>query len=100
MKVANINVSKIEKKYLHQGAKGKYMDMVLFENRDGRDQYGNDGFVIQGIAKELRDAGERGPIIGNWKENDSQLPAGESSESGASTASPAPSTQDQDDIPF
>jgi hypothetical protein len=64
---ANINVTKIEKKHIFPGKSGKYLDLVLFENRDGEDQYGNSGYVVQGIPKEARDAGERGPIIGNWK---------------------------------
>jgi hypothetical protein len=37
------------------------------ENRDGPDQYGNDGFVCQGVSKEAKAKGERGPIIGNWR---------------------------------
>lgn len=65
----NINVTKIEKKYIFPGKSGKYLDLVLFENREGPDQYGNDGYVVQGIPKEARDAGEKGPIIGNWKAN-------------------------------
>ena len=62
-----INVSKIDKSAIFEGKNGKYCDFVLFENRDGTDQYGNDGFVTQDIGKERRLAGERGPIIGNWK---------------------------------
>jgi hypothetical protein len=68
MRTASINVSKIEKKYLFDGKNGKYLDLVFFENRDGKDQYGNDGFVTQGVPKVARDRGERGPILGNWKE--------------------------------
>lgn len=63
----NINVSKIDKSAIVPGKNGKYMDLILIENKDGKDQYGNDGFVTQGISKERRDAGERGPIVGNWK---------------------------------
>jgi hypothetical protein len=62
-----INVSKIDKSAIFEGKNGKYCDFVLFENKDGTDQYGNDGFVTQDIGKERRLAGERGPIIGNWK---------------------------------
>lgn len=63
-----INVTKIDKSALFTGKNGKYLDLVLHDNRDGQDQYGNDGFVTQDIGKERREAGERGPIIGNWKE--------------------------------
>jgi hypothetical protein len=41
--------------------------MVLFDNKDGKDQYGNDGFVVQSVSKEARQQGVKGPIIGNWK---------------------------------
>ena len=67
MIVLKINVTKIDKAHLFEGKNGKYMDLALMENRNGPDQYGNNGFVTQGISKEKRDAGERGPIIGNWK---------------------------------
>lgn len=62
-----IDVSKISKADLYQGKKGIYLDAVLYENRDGQSQYGDDGYVVQGISKEKRDAGERGPIVGNWR---------------------------------
>jgi hypothetical protein len=62
-----IDVTKISKPDLYQGKKGLYLDAILWENRDGQSQYGDDGYVTQGISKEKRDAGERGPIIGNWK---------------------------------
>ena len=87
---ANINVTKIEKKYIFPGKSGKYLDLVLFENREGPDQYGNDGYVVQGIPKEARNAGEKGPIIGNWK---------------AGNSAPKPAVQatqpeSEDNIPF
>ncbi len=63
-----INVTKIDKSALFEGKNGKYLDLVLFDNKNGTDQYGNDGFVTQDIGRERREAGERGPIIGNWKE--------------------------------
>jgi hypothetical protein len=50
-----IDVSKISKPDLYQGKKGIYLDAILWDTR------------VQGISKEKRDAGERGPIVGNWK---------------------------------
>jgi hypothetical protein len=44
-----------------------YLDVTLIENRDGEDKYGNDGFAAVNLPKERREAGEKGPIIGNWK---------------------------------
>ena len=67
MQRLNINVSLIDKSELYEGKKGKYLSLTLFENRDGTDQYGNDGFIVQDIGKERREAGQKGPIIGNWK---------------------------------
>lgn len=67
MQTLNINVKKIEKAALIVGEKGTYMNLTLMENREGPDQYGNAGFIIQDIGKERRLAGEKGPIIGNWK---------------------------------
>ena len=100
MKTIRINVSKIDKSAIYEGKNGKYVDLVMFENRDGEDQYGNLGFVTQDIGKERRLAGERGPILGNWKEigAKSEPPAGRY-ESAAAVAAGTPS-DDQSDIPF
>lgn len=76
MITAKINCSRIDKKYLYAGKNGKYLDLVIFENKNGPDQYGNTHMVVQGISKEARDRGERGPIIGNLKlESQSTRPA-------------------------
>lgn len=65
----SINVSKVDKKLLVDGKNGaRYMSGVFIPNKDGTDQYGNDGFIVQSVSKEARAKGERGPIIGNWKE--------------------------------
>jgi hypothetical protein len=60
----------------HQGAKGLYCDLTLMENRDGRDKYDNDGFAIHDLGKQRREAGEKGPILGNWKNLDGGQRAG------------------------
>lgn len=67
MIAVKINVTRIDKSAIFEGKSGKYVDMLLMENKDGTDQYGNEGFVTQGISKERREAGEKGPIIGNWR---------------------------------
>jgi len=72
MKIINIDVTKIDKALFKPGKKpdavtgkvGQYMDLVCF---DKPDNYGNDGFVVQGVSKEQRAAGVRGSILGNWK---------------------------------
>lgn len=52
------------------GVNGVYLDLVLFEKPhtfpDGKEV---DGFVAQEIPKPMRDAGAKGPILGNWKRN-------------------------------
>ena len=63
----NIDVKKIDKAALFIGKKGTYLNMTLMENREGVDQYGNEGFIVQDIGMPRRQAGERGAILGNWK---------------------------------
>ena len=61
-----IDVTKIDKSHLFKGEKGTYLDVTLMEN-DQVDEYGNAGFVFQSVSKEAREAGVKGPIIGNYK---------------------------------
>jgi len=76
MIVCKIDVKKIDKAHLFTGAKGVYLDIALIANKDGgTDQYGNDGFISQGLSKEARARGEKGPIIGNWRKVESRQPA-------------------------
>ena len=63
----SIKTEKIEKQHLIEGKNGKILSVVLFENRDGKGQYGDDGYAVQGVSKESREAGVRGPIVGNWR---------------------------------
>ena len=109
-----IDVTKIDKTAIHDGKKGKYIDLTLMENRDGRDEYGNDGFVIHDLGKERRLAGEKGPILGNWKHLDGgntggqrnpqggrDIPASEARMRSAPPAPPAAQADEEDtDVPF
>lgn len=52
---------------IYVGKQGYYCSLSLVENKEGTDQYGNDGFCAVDIGKDRRMAGEKGPIIGNWK---------------------------------
>jgi hypothetical protein len=67
MIIAKIDVTKLDKAHFFKGTKGIYADLVLIPNKDGVDQYGNDGFVSQGVSKEAREKGEKGVIVGNYK---------------------------------
>ena len=63
----SINVTKILKEHMKTGKSGVYLDLFLFENREGKDKYGNDGMVFQTVPKAARDMGIKGPILGNFK---------------------------------
>ena len=103
-----INCSRIAKEHLYAGKNGKYLDLALFENRDGIDQYGNDGFVTQSVGKDARERGEKGPIIGNWKrlEKRAQQPSRPAAkpQKPADPLNGAPGRDggpiDDDDVPF
>jgi hypothetical protein len=62
-----IDVQKIDKNHLYKTEKGNYLSVLLMENKGGKSKYGDDGFIVQSVSKEAREAGERGPIIGNWQ---------------------------------
>src|SRR5688572_21790841 len=90
-----INVTRIDKALMYKGKNGTYLDVVLFENKNGVDQYGNTHTAYQGVTKEQRDQGIKGPIIGNAKIEAATAPR--------STPPPASEpTQDfaEQDIPF
>ena len=81
------------------------MDVTLLDNRDGRDQYENDGFATLDLGKDRRLAGEKGPILGNWKNLDGGTPQGgrDVSAAEAMKKQPAGTTkpdEETDDIPF
>lgn len=97
MRTANINVTKIDKSALYEGKNGKYLSHVFFDNKDGPDQFGNDGFVTQDLGKERRMAGEKGPIIGNWKEVGTKSPT---TAPVRQESSVIVSMEDHSDIPF
>jgi hypothetical protein len=80
-----IDVSKIDKAKLYKGAKGTYLDAVLFL-KDEVDQYGNHGMIVQSVTKEEREQGVKGAILGNAQLNFAQQPVQEQ--------------QQEDDLPF
>lgn len=61
-----IDVSKIDKSRLYQGAKGTYLDLTTFIS-DELDQYDNNGFISQSVTAEEREAKTQTPILGNVK---------------------------------
>lgn len=62
----SIDVDKIDVKRLYKGKKGKYLSATLFIKEEV-DKYGNNGFIVESITKEEREAGGKGTILGNAK---------------------------------
>ena len=60
---ASIDVTKINKEWLFigkqkpDGSQPKYLSLTIRKNKDGRDQYGNDGMVIQDVPKQFKKEG-------------------------------------------
>lgn len=79
----------LEPNAVYVGEKARYLDLTLIPNRDGPDKYGYAGFAAVNLTKARREAGEKGPIVGNFK------PVGK-----AAPVESAASTDDGDDIPF
>jgi len=93
-----INMAKVDNAKLFNGKNGaKYLDVTLLENRDGVDQYGNNGMVVQDVTKEERESGNRGAILGNFK-----IMGGKTGSAPAArpAATPKPTAPDTDFVPF
>lgn len=95
---AKIDVTKIAKEYLFRGKKGTYLDLVIWPNKNGEDEYGNTHMICQGVSKEARARGEKGPIVGNMAVPEDEPPPREQARP---TPSPAIGQDvEEDDIPF
>lgn len=70
-----IDVTKIIKDHLFKGGKGTYLDCVVWPNKDGAGQYGDTHYIVQELSRAARDAGERGPIVGNLTLPEMEAPA-------------------------
>jgi len=103
-----LDVTKIEKARLFVGKKGKYLDATVFIDIDEKDQYDNNGMITQDVKKEEKEAGVKGPILGNvqvfWR--DGQEAVQQQGMAQAQQAMPQQAPQQQapdefsDDIPF
>lgn len=63
-----LDVSKIDKNKLFKGEKGIYLDAtILLKDDQPADSYGNHGMIVQDVTKAEREAGQKGPILGNVK---------------------------------
>jgi hypothetical protein len=61
-----LNMDKLDAERFFHG-KSTYCDLVLYDHKDGKDEYGNDGVVRQSVSKEERLSGVKMPIVGNYK---------------------------------
>lgn len=91
-----IDVTKIDKARLFQGKNGaQYLDAVLIPSQNSK--YGDSHMIVQGVTKEEREAGKRGPIIGNAKTPERKQ---EHTSPPSRASTPAPREQLDEDVPF
>ena len=100
---ASIDVSKISKDKLVQGAKGKYLNITISIN-DEVDQYGNQVGIYESQSKEEREAKDKKNYLGNGKvswtsEGGSTAKQTPSTPAPAATP-PAPVVEEGDELPF
>lgn len=95
-----IDVTKIDKDRLFQGAKGTYLDLTTFIDTENKDQYDNNGFISQTASKEERDQNVQTAILGNCKVFYTDAP--QAMPTPSMTAAPVQQQQPtiDDDIPF
>lgn len=80
-----LDVTKVLKEHLFNGKNGaKYLDVALLPVRESK--YGETHVALQDLPRELRDKGQKGPILGNATE---RLPEGYQGDAPAQR--PAPS---------
>ena len=100
-----IDVTKINKKRLYQGAKGTYLDATLYLI-DEPDEYGNYGMITEGVTKEERENGVKGVILGNAKvlkdfgKDEQKKPANEPARAQGTTPSHSSNLNDDTDLTF
>lgn len=94
-----IDVTKIDKDALYKGAKGTYLTLTVWPNKDGEDQYGNHASVKQDLGKERRD--EKAPFIGNARIiQRKNAPPSKPQEPPAKSKTLYEEMNDADEIPF
>ncbi len=95
----SINLNKIPKDKIVEGAKGKYLPITITLN-DELDQFGNNGPITVQQSKEERDAKVEKIYLGNVKvvwTNDQNVGVAPKQQPQAATPQPA---QPVDDLPF
>jgi len=84
---------------MYRGDKGLYCSLTL---HDKPNEYGDDGFATVDLGKDRRMAGEKGPILGNWRHIGERQPARSPNQNGAKPPLSAmdDSLDESDTIPF
>lgn len=97
----SINLTKIPKDKIIEGAKGKYLPITITIN-DELDQFGNNGPVFVQQTKEERDAKVEKTYLGNVKvvwTNGTNVEATQQTQAAQVQATPQPAGP-VDDLPF
>jgi hypothetical protein len=95
--LAKVDKSRIKTVTKKNGETAKFLNLILVENRDGVDQYGNHGFCSESVSLEERKAGTKGTILGNYviREQKEQAPREQ-----APLKDVVASIEEDDDLPF
>lgn len=66
MITVKLKTNLIDRSRIFRGKKHDYLDLVLIENKNGVDEFGNHGIVKQSLSAQERADGVELPIIGNF----------------------------------
>ena len=94
-----IDVTKIDKAHLFKGKSGTYLNVVIWPNKDGTDQYENTHYAVQEISREARESGQKGAIIGNAKVPQESAPS-KPAQRPSKPKDPDLDADEEDSIPF
>ena len=99
----SINLNKIPKDKIINGAKGKYLPKTITLN-DELDNFGNNGPVVVQQTKEERDAKTEKVYLGNvkvvWTNGDNVAVAPKEGTAAPAQAAPVAAAAPVDDLPF
>lgn len=70
----NIDVTKLKKEWFYKGAKGTYVTLTVWPNRDGVDQFGNDCSIQQDYPKGMDPREHPRVYVGNGKHFGQDIP--------------------------
>jgi hypothetical protein len=94
-----IDVKKLQKELFFIANSGAvYADLTTFIDLDNKDRYDQNGFISQDVSKEAREAGTKGPIVGNVSVFWSDL--GQAQQQPTKQSAPVADDFDGEQIPF